>query len=263
MWRSTVTSMYPDILRRTYCVPPVYFIRVPYERRTVPGTRLSALVLPVPFTPPVHSFPPTSQPSGSAAPVHNVPPASQPSGSAAPVHNVPPASQPSGSAAPVHSVPPASQPSGSAAPVHNVPPASQPSGSAAPVHNVPPASQPSGSAAPVHNVPPTSQPSGSAPPVPSVPPVSQLLNPPKQYSLWTQQSDQEATPVRVQESDYRDDTAQQHVLRNLQKLGEYGDEVMVIVSQLDLKKLPQKAFLRCGCCTASATHQLRPLLSLW
>ena len=231
MWRSIVTSLYPDALRRTYCVPPVHFNRVPYDKDTVPDTNLSAFVLPVPFIPPVHNVPPVSQPSGNAAPVHNVPPVSQPSGSAAPVHNVPPASQPSGSAAPVH--------------------------------NVPPTSQPSGSAAPVHNVPPTSQPSGSAPPVPSVPPVSQLLNPPKQYSLWTQQSDQEATPVRVQESDYRDDTAQQHVLRNLQKLGEYGDEVMVIVSQLDFKKLPQKVFLRCGCCTASSTHQLRPLLSLW
>ena len=109
MWRNTVTALYPDILHRTYCVPPVHFNRVPYERDTVPGTDLSALVLPVPFTPPVHNVPLASQPSGSAAPAHNVPQASQPSGSAASVHNVPPVSQPSGSAAPVHNVPPASQ----------------------------------------------------------------------------------------------------------------------------------------------------------
>ena len=92
MWRNTVTALYPDILHRTYCVPPVHFNRVRYERDTVPGTDLPALVLPVPFTPPVHNVLPASQPSGSAAPVHNVPPASQPSGSAAPVDNVPPAS---------------------------------------------------------------------------------------------------------------------------------------------------------------------------
>ena len=132
-WRDFITSLYPDALRRTYCVPPMHFNRVPYVRDTVPGTRQSALVL-------------RTQPAG-AAPVHNVPPARQPSGSAAPVHNVPPVSQPSGSAAPVHNVPPASQQSNTPAP----------------------------------------------------------------YSVWTQQSQPPATLVRVQESDFRDDTAQRHV----------------------------------------------------
>ena len=232
-WRDYINLLYPDALHRTYCVPPVHFNRVSYVRETVAGTGLPALVLPVPFTPPVQNAPPASQPSGSAAPVHSVPPASQPSGSAAPVHSVPPASQPSGSAAPVHNIPPASQPYGSAAPVHNVPPVSQPSGSAAPVHNVPPVSQPSGSTTPVHNVPPASQPSGSAAPVHSVPPASQQSNPPAPYSLWTQESDPEATPVRVQESDFRDDTAQRHVLANLRALGNAGQEPMFILSQLN------------------------------
>ena len=116
-WRDFITSLYPDALRRTYCVPPMHFNRVPYVRDTVPGTRQSALVL-------------RTQPAG-AAPVHNVPPVSQPSGSAAPVHNVPPARQQSNTPAP--------------------------------------------------------------------------------YSVWTQQSQPPATLVRVQESDFRDDTAQRHV----------------------------------------------------
>ena len=86
-WRSFILSLYPDALRRTYCVPPEHFNRVPYDRGTVPGTGLSALVLPVPVTPPVHNVPSVSQPSGSAAPVQNVPSVSQPSGGATPVHN--------------------------------------------------------------------------------------------------------------------------------------------------------------------------------
>ena len=190
-WRDFITSLYPDALHRTYCVPPVHFNRVPYVRETVPGTGLSALILPVPITPPVHNVSPASQPSGSAAPVHSVPPNSQPSGSAAPVHSVPAASQTSGSAIPVHNIPRLSQPSGSAAPVHNVPPASQPSGSAAPVHNIPRLSQPSGSAVPVHNVPPASQPSGSAPPVHNVPPASQ----PSGSAAPVSQSSGSAAPV--------------------------------------------------------------------
>ena len=184
-WRSFILSLYPDALRRTYCVPPEHFNRVPYDRGTVPGTGLSALVLSVPVTPPVHNVPPVSQPSGSAAPVQNVPPVSQPSGGAAPVQNVPPVSQPSGSATPVQSVPSLSQPSGSAAPVQNAPP------------------------------------------------VSQLVNPPTQYRLWPEESQRPATPVRVQESDFRDDTAQRHVLANLRALGNAGQEPMFILSQLN------------------------------
>ena len=122
-----------------------------------------------------------------------------------------------------------------------------------PVHNVPPASQPSGSAAPVPSVPPASQPSGSAAPVPNVPPASQLLNPPTQYSLWTEESDPQATPVRVQESEYKDDFAQQHVLRNLQKLGEARHEVMVIQSQLDFGNYLNKPSY-----AAAAAHLPRP-----
>ena len=89
-WRDIIRSLYPDALRRTYCVPPDHFNRVPYDRDTVPGTGLSALVLPVPVIPPVHNVSPGSQPSGSAAPVQNVPPVSQPPGSAAPVQKPPP-----------------------------------------------------------------------------------------------------------------------------------------------------------------------------
>ncbi|XP_070202837.1 uncharacterized protein [Littorina saxatilis] len=44
-WRQIVTSLYPDALTRTYCVPPVHFNRVPYVRDVVPGTSLSVHVL--------------------------------------------------------------------------------------------------------------------------------------------------------------------------------------------------------------------------
>ena len=73
-WRNFILSLYPDALRRTYSVPPEHFNRVPYDTDTVPGTGVSALVLPVPVTQPVHNVPPVSQPPGSAAPVQNVPP---------------------------------------------------------------------------------------------------------------------------------------------------------------------------------------------
>ena len=122
-WRNFISFLYPDALRRTYCVPPEHFNRVPYVRDTVPGTGQSALVL-------------CNQPAG-AAPVHNVPPARQQS------------------------------------------------------------------------------------------------NPPAPYSLWTQELDPTFTPARVQESDFRDDTAQRHVLANLRALGDARQEPMFILSQLN------------------------------
>ena len=75
------------------------------------------------------------------------------------------------------------------------------------------------------------QPCGAAP-VHSVPPATQQMHPLTQYSLWTQESQPQATPVRVQESDYRDDLAQRYLLANLQALGDAGQEPMFIMSQL-------------------------------
>ena len=40
-----MSSLYPDALKRTYCVPPVHFKKVPYVRITVPGTDHPALLL--------------------------------------------------------------------------------------------------------------------------------------------------------------------------------------------------------------------------
>ena len=129
-----MTSLYPEALTRTYCVPPIYFNRVPYVRGTVPGTGQTALVL-----------------TDTTAASFHVSPVSQPS-----------------------------------------------------------------SAAPVHNVPP----------------ISQQSNQPTQYSLWTRESQPQATPVHIQESDYRDDVAQRYLLANLQALGDAGQEPMFILSQL-------------------------------
>ncbi|XP_076445773.1 uncharacterized protein LOC143283420 isoform X2 [Babylonia areolata] len=36
-WRQFVTLTYPDVLQATYCVPPLHFNRVPYQRVVVPG----------------------------------------------------------------------------------------------------------------------------------------------------------------------------------------------------------------------------------
>ena len=125
MWRNVVTSLYPDILSRTYRVPPEHFNKVPYSRETVPGTSLSALV----------PCPPGSLPSGSGTPGH------------------------------------------------------------------------------------------------SDPPASQQLNPPS--GMWTQEPQPSAPPVRVQESDIRDDFCQNLTLKNLQELGNERQEVMFIVSQIN------------------------------
>ncbi|XP_070203221.1 uncharacterized protein [Littorina saxatilis] len=123
-WRQIVTSLYPDALTRTYCVPPVQFNRIPYFRGTAPGTGEPVLVLP-------------DCPTGGAL---------------------------------VHAAPPSRR----------------------------------------HFIPPS------------------------QHSMWTQESLSQIhlAPERVQESDIRDDFAQNHVMLNLQELGDSRDEAMFILSQL-------------------------------
>ncbi|KAK7098189.1 hypothetical protein V1264_002541 [Littorina saxatilis] len=69
-WREIVTSLYPDALTRTYCVPPVQFNRVPYVRGTVPGTGLSVHVLqPLPSARFLHTALST-KPEGWTVPQH-------------------------------------------------------------------------------------------------------------------------------------------------------------------------------------------------
>ncbi|XP_070212143.1 uncharacterized protein [Littorina saxatilis] len=119
-WRQIVTSLYPDALTQTYCVPPVHFNRVPYDRIHVPGTGHAALQLLKP----------------GAAPAHNVPQ------------------------------------------------------------------------------------------------VSQRPVPPSRHSQWTQKSQPQVIPGRVQKSDLQDDLAQTHVMLNLQKIATIHKEVMFILSQL-------------------------------
>ena len=88
-------------------------------------------------------------------------------------------------------------------------------------------------ASPAHSVPPPSQPSGGATPVHNVPSASQQSNPSTQYSLWTQEQQPSEKPVRVQESDFRDDCSQRLVLINLQELGKTRQEPMFILSQVN------------------------------
>ena len=73
-----------------------------------------------------------------------------------------------------------------------------------------------------------SHPAGAAP-VFSIPPASRCPYLPTQYSLWTQESQPQAMPVRVLESDCKDDFVQQHLLA----LGNASQESMFIVSQLN------------------------------
>jgi hypothetical protein len=45
-WVRIIRSLYPDILRRTYCVPPLHFNRVPYDFATVSGGEVVLVALP-------------------------------------------------------------------------------------------------------------------------------------------------------------------------------------------------------------------------
>ncbi|XP_070202845.1 uncharacterized protein [Littorina saxatilis] len=119
-WRQIVTSLYPDALTRTYCVPPVQFNRVPYVRDVVPGTGLSVHVL---------------QPRASARFLHTA-------------------------------------------------------------LNT----NPEGWTVPQH--------------------------------MWAEEPEPHIPPVGMQDSDLRDDFAQNHVMLNLQELGDSRDEAMFILSQL-------------------------------
>nr|KAG5692923.1 hypothetical protein BaRGS_031427 [Batillaria attramentaria] len=53
------------------------------------------------------------------------------------------------------------------------------------------------------------------------------------HSLWTREQHPVAQPINVQETDSRDDFAQQHVLYCLQTLGEQRQEAMFVMSSLD------------------------------
>lgn len=123
--KQLLESLYPDFHRRTVCVPPVHFNRVPYVRGTVPGTGQLALV---------------QYPLSAGDP-------------------------------------------------------------------------------PVHDVPRDN--CHRSADVPST-----------QYSLWSQEPQPHATPVRIQETDVLDDFAQNYLLLNLQELGIQRGEVMFILSQL-------------------------------
>ena len=66
-WREVVQVFYPDALTRTYCVPPIYFLRVPYARSNVADQPVLVLQ-PFSSEPPPQCIPPTSQPSGRDRP---------------------------------------------------------------------------------------------------------------------------------------------------------------------------------------------------
>ncbi|XP_070201271.1 uncharacterized protein [Littorina saxatilis] len=68
----------------------------------------------------------------------------------------------------------------------------------------------------------------------TAPPSRRHFIPPSQHSMWTQESQSQIhlAPERVQESDIRDDFAQNHVMLNLQELGDSRHEAMFILSQL-------------------------------
>ena len=75
------------------------------------------------------------------------------------------------------------------------------------------------------------QPAG-VPTVGTVPPVSQRPYPATEHSLWTQEPQPLAKPVRVIDPDFQDDNAHSHVMANLQELGKHRQQVMFILSQI-------------------------------
>ncbi|XP_076457508.1 uncharacterized protein LOC143291506 [Babylonia areolata] len=71
-WKEFVTSTYPNVLKATYCVPPLHFNRVPYQRVHVPGIPdyLRALVklTPAEQKKALSAVPATNHSSSSSAP---------------------------------------------------------------------------------------------------------------------------------------------------------------------------------------------------
>ena len=100
---------------------------------------------------------------------------------------------------------------------------------------------------PAVNVPP---PPVNVPPPPQV--ASQVRSRPA-YSLWSRERQPHAPPTTVQETDYREDRALQHILHCLRTLGVRQMETMLILSQLDFSHyLNQPSY------AAAAAHLPRP-----
>ncbi|KAK7094341.1 hypothetical protein V1264_007981 [Littorina saxatilis] len=218
-WRQIVTSLYPDALTRTYCVPPIHFNRVPYVRDTVPGTRHSALVL---------------HPPSGAAPGHNVPAASQ----GAATSSVQPGSgQPTpGGHQKKGKRPQGRQPAHSRQfPYRQSVQCLQPfSGQA--THGQQSTTGQSSSGQATHGQQSTTGQSSSGQATQgqqSTTGQSSSGQQSEQYSLWTPESVPPCTPVNVQQTDISDDFAQNHVMVNLQELGNSRHEAMFILSQLN------------------------------
>ncbi|KAK7089591.1 uncharacterized protein [Littorina saxatilis] len=211
-----LTSLYPDAVTRTYCVPPVHFNRVPYVRDTVPGTRHSALVL---------------HPSSGAAPGHNVPAASQ--GPA--TSSVQPGSgqptprkrkrkskgqQPAHSRQHPYALSVQCQLPFSGLATHGQQSTTGQSSSGQATHGQQSTTGQSSSGQATHGQQSTIGQSSSG-------------QQSEQYSLWTPESVPPCTPVNVQQTDISDDFAQNHVMLNLQELGNSRHEAMFILSQLN------------------------------
>ncbi|KAK7089593.1 hypothetical protein V1264_024408 [Littorina saxatilis] len=249
-WRQIVTSLYPDALTGTYCVPPIQFNRVPYVRDTVPGTRHSALVL---------------HPPSGAAPDHNVPAASQGAatssvqpGTGQPTpggHQKkgkgPQARQPahsrqhpyarsvqwlqpfSGQA--THGQQSTTGQSSSGQATHGQQSTTGQSSSGQATHGQQSTTGQSSSGQATHGQQSTTGQSSSGQAThgqQSTTGQSSSGQQSAQYSLWTQESAPPCTPVNVQQTDISDDFAQNHVMVNLQEFGNSLDEAMFILSQL-------------------------------
>ncbi|XP_076461144.1 uncharacterized protein LOC143293786 isoform X2 [Babylonia areolata] len=227
-WRQFVTLTYPDVLTATYCVPPLHFNRVPYQRVLVPGipADLPALVKQTPAkTTTGHSASPSGQPPAP------IPPTNQPASSSAQAQTHQILSRRSASKT--------SHPQAQWVP-------SQPASNSAP--------QQTGTTTllPVHSVTAVAAQTVSSLPLgPKSYNAQQAQLPSSNYSLWTTEPHTGAatnTPATVFHSDTSDDFCQQYLLYNLHALAKHVAQVMFVLSSVNFQN-----YLNSGTASSSSS----------
>ena len=218
-WRQIIQFLYPDALSRAYCVPPIYFNRVPYARSNVAGEPVLVL-----------------QSSDSEPPPPSVPLTSQPSGREPPAPSISLTSQPSCSETPSQDIPQTSQLSGSEPPHFR-------------------ADQPSECELPSLSKQRTSQPSQNIPDAHDKKPKKGEKD--TQVGLWPPQIKPRSQLPKVPDGHVQADFSQQHVLSNLKELGDQlnipsdtgpdracdaNAAAMFIISELNFKDYLNKPF---------------------
>ncbi|KAL8612756.1 hypothetical protein ACOMHN_033755 [Nucella lapillus] len=213
-WRQFVKLTYPDILTETYCVPPLHFNRVPYDRVAVPG-------IPTPLPALVSKTPMGGVPNSNLSTKDSVCPATSSSAVTSTVSPTTDSVSTISCNQAVTASPPTTDSVSTCTKAVSTP-ASPSTGGCAnsqTVHTTCQSSTPGGA-----------QPTPAVPPPPSNPPPSL-----SDYSLWPTDTHPAATPTQVYLSDTSDDFSQQHLLFNLHALAKHSGEVMFILSSVNFR----------------------------